>query len=247
MAGLSWLTERPVAHRGLHDASAGVIENTLSAAAAAIDGGYAIEIDLQAAADGVPVVFHDDTLDRLTAGTGPVSALTAAQLADIPFKAGADRIPTFGALLDLVGGRVPLVVEVKSDWSGMPGLCARIAGDLAAYRGPVAVMSFDPRVLDVFRRIAPALPRGIVSESYRDWQEGGTTPWSRFAMRHLLHAGRTKPHFIAYCVDDLPAAGALLLRWVFGLPLLTWTVRTDAQRRRAARWADQVIFEGYRA
>lgn len=246
MAGLSWLTDRPVAHRGLHDAAAGIIENTLSAASAAIDGGYAIEIDLQAAADGTPVVFHDDTLDRLTKGTGPVAALSASELAAIPFRTTPDRIPTFHQLLELVAGRTPLVVEVKSDWSGMPALCERIVADLKTYHGPVAVMSFDPKVVDVIRRIAPALPRGIVSESYRDWQEGGTTPWSRFVMRHLLHAWRTKPHFIAYCVDDLPAGGALVLRWLFGLKLLTWTVRTAAQRERAARWADQIIFEGFR-
>lgn len=246
MAGLSWLTDRPVAHRGLHDARAGIIENTLSAAAAAIEGGYAIEIDLQAASDGTPVVFHDDTLDRLTTGTGPVAALTAAELAAIAFKNTDDRIPSFRQLLDLVAGRTPLIVEVKSDWSGMPALCARILEDLQAYRGPVAIMSFDPKVVDVIRRTAPALPRGIVSESYRDWQEGGTTPWSRFVMRHLLHAWRTKPHFVAYCVDDLPAGGALVLRWLFGVPLLTWTVRTAPQRENAARWADQIIFEGFR-
>ncbi|TCT12728.1 glycerophosphoryl diester phosphodiesterase [Tepidamorphus gemmatus] len=246
MAGLSWLTDRPVAHRGLHDARAGIIENTLSAAQAAIAAGYAIEIDLQAAADGTPVVFHDDTLDRLTTATGPVAALGAAELAAIPLKATSDRIPTFRQLLDLVAGQTPLVVEVKSDWSGVPALCERIVADLETYHGPVAIMSFDPKVVDVLRRIAPALPRGIVSESYRDWQEGGTTPWSRFVMRHLLHVWRTKPHFIAYCVDDLPAVSALLLRWLFGLKLLTWTVRTPEQRARAERWADQIIFEGFR-
>lgn len=247
MAGLDWLTARPVAHRGLHDAAGGILENTISAARAAIEGNYAIEIDVQPDADLEPVVFHDETLDRLTTGHGKVSDLSAADLAAIPFKATSDRIPTLRALLDVVDGRVPLIVEVKTDNSGMADFCARIVDVVAGYQGPLAVMSFDPGSVDAFRRLAPALPRGIVADSFRDEQPPGTTAWDRFVLRHLLHAGRTKPHFIAYCVDDLPAAAPLLLHWVFGLRLLTWTVRTDQQRQRGQKWADQIIFEGFKA
>jgi len=247
MAGLDWLTARPVAHRGLHDADRGVLENTLSAARAAIEGDYAIEIDVQPDRDLEPVVFHDETLDRLTTGSGKVAALSAAELADIPFKATSDRIPTLRAFLEAVDGRVPVIVEVKTDGTGMADFCARIAEIVNGYEGPIAVMSFDPGSVDAFRQIAPALPRGIVAESFRDEKPEGTTAWNRFSMRHLLHAGRTKPHFVAYCVDDLPALAPLLLRWVFGVPLLTWTVRTTAQVRRGRRWAGQIIFEGFRA
>ncbi len=246
MSGLDWLTARPVAHRGLHDAAAGVIENTLSAVSAAIADNYAIEVDLQPAAGGEPVVFHDETLDRLTEGSGPVAARTPEELADIPFRACADRIPTLKELLALVNGQVPLVLEVKTDWTGMAPFCGRIAAILRDYAGPVAVMSFDPLAVAAFREVAPGLPRGIVSESFRDWHPDGTTQAQRSNMRHLLHAGRTRPHFIAYCVDDLPAVAPLALRALFGLPLLTWTVRTERQRATARRWAGQMIFEGFR-
>ncbi len=247
MAGLDWLTAHAIAHRGLHDAANGIIENTLSAARAAIEGGYAIELDVQADRDLVPVVFHDETLDRLTTGSGPVVALTAAELAAIPFKGTADRIPTLGAFLDFVDDRVPVIVEVKTDWTGMPAFCEKVAGVLQGYRGRAAVMSFDPKTVEAFKKIAPALPRGIVAESFKGEDAGKLPLKDRIVMHHLLHAWRTKPHFVSYCVDDLPAIAPLALRWICGLPLLTWTVRTQEQRRRSERWADQITFEGFRA
>lgn len=247
MAGLDWLTARPVAHRGLHDASKGVIENTLSAARAAIDGGYPIELDVQPDRDLEPVVFHDDTLDRLTTGSGPVSARSAVELAGVAFKGTADRIPTLRDFLEAVGDRVPVIVEVKTDWTGMSDFCRRVADVVGTYRGRTAVMSFDSGSVDAFRRMAPALPRGIVAESFREEPPEGLAGMDRLKLRHLLHAGHTKPHFVAYYVNDLPAVAPLALRWVFGLPLLTWTVRTEPQRRRGRRWADQIIFEGFRA
>lgn len=247
MAGLDWLTACPIAHRGLHDAKNGVIENTLSAARAAMEAGYSIELDVQPDRDLVPVVFHDFTLDRLTTGSGPVSALSAKELAGIAFKGTDDRIPTLSDFLAVVSDHVPVIVEVKTDFTGMPEFCARIADVLKDYEGRVAVMSFDPGTVDAFRRIAPALPRGIVAESFRQDKPEGMTWWDVFRLRHLLHGWRTKPHFVSYCVDDLPAVAPLALRWLFGLPMITWTVRSEKQRRRSDTWADQITFEGFRA
>ncbi len=104
MPGLDWLIARPIAHRGLHDAANGVIENTPSAFAAAIAGGYGIECDLQISADGEAMVHHDEALGRLTDGSGRLDAMTAADLKRVPFKATADRMITLGELCDLVGG-----------------------------------------------------------------------------------------------------------------------------------------------
>jgi len=246
MPVLDWLTARPIAHRGLHDARAGVIENTISAAQAAIAGDYAIELDVQADRNLEPVVFHDFTLDRLTTGTGPVAALTADELAAIPYTATQDRIPTLRAFLEIVGDRVPVIVEVKSDWTGMPDFCARIADVLTGYSGRAAVMSFDPGCVAFFRKSAPALPRGIVAESFRGKDADTLPARDRFVMRHLLHVARTGPDFVSYCVDDLPAVAPLMLRWLGRKPLITWTVRSAAQRARTDRWADQMTFEGFR-
>ncbi len=136
MPGLDWLTARPVAHRGLHDAGAGVIENTASAFQAAIDGNFAIETDLQISADGEAMVHHDFALGRLTLGSRQLAAMTAAGLKEVPFKATADRIMTLGELCDLAGGRVPLVIELKSRFDGDRRLVARAADVLKNYAGP---------------------------------------------------------------------------------------------------------------
>lgn len=247
MAGLDWLTARPVAHRGLHDSSRGVIENTTSAFAAAIAGNYAIECDLRLSADGEAMVFHDRTLERLTAATGNIVAKTTSELSGIPFRHSTDRMLTLAGLCELVSGRVPLVLEMKSEFDGDLRLPGRVAEVLRSYAGPVAVMSFDPDQIVALAALAPGLPRGIVAERhYRDAEWANLQPSQRRTLAHLLHAPRTRPHFLAYAVNDLPAAAPLVARWVFGLPLLTWTVRTAAQRACAARWADQMIFEGFR-
>jgi len=255
MAGLDWLTARPIAHRGLHDAAAGVIENTASAFAAAIAGSYGIETDLQISADGEAMVHHDDALGRLTSGTGRLADMSTAEIKAVRFKASQktsqktsqDRILTLGELCDLVGGRATLVLELKSHFDGDRRLVQRAADVLASYAGPVAVMSFDPAMVEACRKLAPGLPRGIVAERHYAHPEWDRLPSSeKRRMAQLLHAMRTRPHFVAYAVKDLPAAAPLIARWFFGLPLLTWTVRNADDRRRAGRWADQMLFESIR-
>jgi glycerophosphoryl diester phosphodiesterase len=241
MPGLDWLTARPVAHRGLHDEANGIVENTPSAFAAAVAGQYGIECDLQIAADGEVMVFHDETLDRLTERQGVLAALTSADLKAIAFKHTGDRMMTLGELCDLVGGRVPLILEVKSVFDGDMRLTERVASVVQGYAGPVAAMSFDPAVVSALRMIAPGLPRGLVTQSSPDPE---VPSGNRF--RYLGGAFRSRPHFLAWSVRDLPGFWPLLGHWGFGLPLLTWTVRTEDDRLRARRWADQMIFEGFR-
>jgi glycerophosphoryl diester phosphodiesterase len=241
-----WLTARPVAHRGLHDAGAGVIENTPSAFAAAIAAGYSIETDVQLTADGEAMVHHDFALGRLTLGSRQLIAMSAAGLKDVPFKATADRMLTLAELCALVAGRVTLLVELKSRFDGDRRLAARVATVLADYAGPAAAMSFDPDVVAALREIAPALTRGIVAERHYDdteWQN--LMSGQRRSLGLLLHGFRTRPQFVAYRVADLPSFGPVVARHLFGLPLLAWTVRSAEDRRRA-RHADQMIFEGFR-
>lgn len=246
MPGIDWLTARPVAHRGLHDAAAGTVENTAAAFAAAIAGGYAIETDVQASADGEAMVHHDAALGRLTEGEGRLDRRTAAELRRVRFRITGDRMLALGELCDLVAGRVTLLIEIKSRFDGSKTLAQRVADVLRGYAGPVAVMSFDPVPVEAIAERAPGLPRGIVAERhYRHPEWDPLPPAARRRLAFMTHAPRTRPHFLAYSVADLPAAAPLIARHVFGLPLLAWTVRTDADRRRA-RWADQIIFEGFR-
>src|SRR3979490_3053092 len=162
MAAPDWLTSRPIAHRGLHDVARGIVENSASAVAAAVAGRYGIEVDLQASADGEAMVHHDDALGRLTEGRANLAELSAAELKRVPFLATTDRMMTLGGLRDPVGGRVPLVLELKSRFDRDDRLVARVAGVLASHAGPVAAMSFAPRLVAGFRRVGtPLRPPGM--------------------------------------------------------------------------------------
>lgn len=241
------LIERPIAHRGLHDASNHIIENTPSAFAAAMAANYGIELDVQLTADADAIVHHDPALGRLTEGAGRLADLTVAELKRVAFKATSDRMITLGELCDSVAGRVPLLIELKSGFSGDLRIAERAAAVLSSYDGPAALMSFDPELVAALRQKAPRLLRGIVAERWYTHMEWHTlSARQRRNMGNLLHLPRTQPHFVAYSVKDLPASAPLLARWIFGRPLLTWTVRSDEDRARAARWADQMIFEGFR-
>jgi glycerophosphoryl diester phosphodiesterase len=247
MRAPDWLTARPVAHRGLHDRTRGIVENMPGAAQAAIDANFSIECDIQLTADGEAMVHHDDALGRLTEGSGALLGMTAAELKAVKFKDTSERMMSLGDLCALVKGRVPLVIEVKSHFDGDRKLVKRMAEALAAYSGPAVGMSFDPDQVLALREIMPELPRGIIAQrNYDDDYWKDLAPEQRRGMLHLRHAFRTRPHFVAYWIDQLPAPAPWIARNLFGLPLLTWTVRTHEQRERAARHADQMIFEGFR-
>ncbi|MGJ4886671.1 glycerophosphodiester phosphodiesterase [Bradyrhizobium sp. HKCCYLRH3099] len=246
MRAPDWLTARPVAHRGLHDASRGIIENMPAAARGAVAGNFAIECDIQLSADGEAMVHHDYELGRLTEGSGYLIEKTAAELKAVRFKQTDERMMTLKDLCDLIGGRVPLVVEVKSTFQGDRRLVRRMAEVLSAYSGPVVGMSFDPNQVLALRETMPSLTRGIVAQrTYQDGYWAKLTREQRDSMLHLKHGMSTQPHFVAYWVEQLPAPAPWIARNVFGCPLLTWTVRTPEQRATAARYADQMIFEGF--
>jgi glycerophosphoryl diester phosphodiesterase len=242
MADLDWLIARPVAHRGLHDQKT-VIENTPSAFAAAIAGHYGIECDLQISADGEAMVYHDDALGRLTEGHWRLDATTAAELKRVAFKATRDRMLTLGELCDLVAGRTTLVIELKSQFGGDRRLVSRAASVLSGYRGAAAVMSFDPAQIADLRAVAPQLPRGMVAESH-GWGEVAAAP--KRAIMFFPQMVSARPQFIAYALRDLPALLPAVARSGLRLPLLAWPVRSADDQRKAARYADQMIFEGFR-
>ncbi len=246
MRAPGWLKARPVAHRGLHDAARGIIENMPAAAQAAITGNFAIECDIQLTSDGEAMVHHDDELGRLTEGGGPLLTKTAAELKAVHFKGTPERMMTLTDLCNLVAGRVPLVIEVKSHFDGDRKLVKRMAEVLSTYQGPAVGMSFDPDQVIALRELIPSRPRGIVAEhdyTAEDWPDA--SPEQRHGMTHLRHFFRSQPDFVAYWVDELPSAAPWLARNLFRCPLLAWTVRTPEQRARAARFADQIIFEGF--
>jgi glycerophosphoryl diester phosphodiesterase len=246
MAAPAWLVARPIAHRGLHDRAAGRIENTLEAALAAVNRGYAIECDITASADGEAMVYHDDTLDRLTEATGPVAGRTAEQLAAVRITGSETGLPTLAEFLSLIAGRVPLICEIKSAFDGDLRLAGRAAEVAGGYAGPLAFKSFDPGIVAALVRLAPGRPRGIVAETHFNHPEWAAIPAERrHAMGNLLHFSETKPDFLSWYVRDLQTAAPFLCRSVLGIPVMTWTVRTTEDRALAAAGADQIVFEGF--
>lgn len=238
---------RPIAHRGLHDIRAGLIENTAPAFRAAIESGYGIECDLQASGDGVPMVFHDAKLERLMDAAGPLTAYSGKELGRLRYLHSEERMLSFSELLRLVDGAVPLLVEVKSKGRlPTPGFIPKIAARARAYKGPIALMSFDRRIVAGLIEQAPTVPCGTVigSQQYLSglWRRPRKPRDTGIFPRMFGGA----PDGISFLAVDIRLA-AVARRWLtrhrLDLPLFAWTVRTSRQRAAAARWADAPIFE----
>ena len=242
---------RPIAHRGLHSRRRGLIENSAPALLAAIDRGYGIECDLQAAKDGTPMVFHDDKLDRLFSTRGRLRDLMPAALAALRYRGGATGILRFAECLGLVAGRVPLLVEVKRNkHPPAHAFLEAIALEAKAYAGPLALMSFDRDVLAGLRQLAPEVPRGWIvgrRELPARWWAAPRSLRKDRAIARLLATLPEGIDFLAVDVRILRGARAFLTAKGLALPLFSWTIRTRRERSAAARWADAPIFEGYEA
>ncbi len=239
---------KPIAHRGLHDAAGGLVENTAAAFSAALAKGYGIECDVRPSACATPMIFHDDTLERLIEHPDPVHAHDAPSLKRFKFRNGTDRMLDLAELLELVGGRQPILAEIKSEWQPPDRtFLEQIAKLAAAYRGPLALMSYDPAVMAVLKELCTGVPRGIVSGPIAEethWH-GELGPERAYRLSHLLESRQAAPDFYAYHVGALPTPVTRFVREVLAMPLFAWTVRTEAERATAHRWADAPIFEGF--
>ncbi len=233
MSTCPWLTEKPIAHRGYHDMNNSVWENTLSAFSRAIEAGFSIECDLQYAADGVPVVFHDETLDRLCNIPGRTRDKTSAELGMLSIGGTTDHVPTLKQMLKLVAGRVPLVIELKDGGDDDDGFAAAVLDDLDGYDGPVALMSFKADFLREFRELGCTRPIGLTAEGGRPdkWQP-------------LFDAFDIELDFISYQAMHLPNPFVEKAKEK-GIPVITWTVRNAESREKTRLYADQMTFEGF--
>lgn len=245
------LFPRPIAHRGLHDRAGGVIENSASAFAAAVEHDYAIECDLQITSDGVPVVFHDDDMQRLLGRPGLVADITAAELCALPLlgSAAGDKPQRFTEFLDQIGGRVLLQIELKHqrDAANTQFLARAAAEALKSYAGEVTVESFDPNLITQIRQFGFSGPLGIISYDYADPNEDtGLTEEQRFTLRHLLHWHETKFDFISCDKKALDLPAVTFWR-ALGKPITAWTIKSPEEAAAVTGKADQVVFEGYRA
>ena len=238
----------PFAHRALHDAA--VAENSRAAVQAAIAAGYGIEVDIQPSRDGIPMVFHDYDLKRLTGVAGPIAQKTATELGVIDLLGGGGTIPTLVEVLRIVAGQVPVLIEIK-DQDGALGpnigpLEKAACNMLSGYTGDVALMSFNPHSVAACQSYAPGIPRGITTCPFpaQDWP---TVPKAvRDHQATIPEFDRVGACFISHQQDDLgsPHVAALKSR---GVPIFCWTIRSPEMEAQARKIADNITFEGYRA
>jgi glycerophosphoryl diester phosphodiesterase len=233
MTNAAWIKELPVAHRGYHDLNNTVWENTLSAFSRAVEAGFAIECDLHYASDGVPIIFHDEDLERLCNLKGDVRERTSGELGLIAIGGTKDKVPTLKQLLNLVQGKVPLVLELKGREADDEGFAESVLEVLEGYEGKVALMSFDHWLLKDLKELGAPYPVGLTAN--------GNTAEEYATHEKAMELGLD---FISYYYADLPNSFISRQRDK-GIPVITWTVRDEDARKRTFDNADQMTFEGF--
>ena len=245
----SFLTH-PMTHRALHDVKDGRPENSRAAINAAIAAGYGIEIDVQLSSDGAAMVFHDYDLKRLAKDSGPIQQRSATDLGRVILRGSDEGIPTLPEVLELVAGRVPLLIEVK-DQDGIMGanvgrLEQAVARDIASYKGALAVMSFNPHSVQQMAIHAPNVARGIVTSAYAPDSWPLLPKGTRDRLRDIPDFDTVGACFISHEVEDLGAARVADLK-TRGATILCWTVKSAAQEKEARKVAHNITFEQYLA
>jgi glycerophosphoryl diester phosphodiesterase len=232
----SWLCKTLIAHRGLHDEN--TPENSMAAFKKAIEKGYAIELDIRPLKDGTIVVFHDETLNRMTSKKGLINERTYEEIKGITLKNSKEHIPTFSEFLDFVNGRVPVLIEIKN--IGKVGFEKNVYELLKQYKGEYAVQSFNPMSLNWFRKNAPEVLRGQLSSFF---EKDKFNIVKKFILKKmLLNKCFSQPHFISYNVDNLPNK---YIRRYNNIPLLAWSVRSQEEYDKKKDIFDNIIFEGF--
>lgn len=233
----SWLVETPIAHRGLHDKD--IPENSIAAFNNAIEHGYAIELDVQMLSDGTVVVFHDESLSRMTSNDGYLKFLTKQDLSMLKLAGTDQTIPTLSEVLEVIDGRTPVIIEIKNSLKTRE-LENKVIEILASYKGEVAIASFNPMVLAYFKQHAPSIPRGQLAGYLKNLKMKFLTRWGMKSM--VLTKKLASADFIMYEAKTLPNR---FVRKFKKLPLLAWTVKSQEEYLRVVKYCDNVIFEGF--
>jgi glycerophosphoryl diester phosphodiesterase len=233
----AWITLGPVAHRGQWTDSPAAPENSLPAFEAASRNGFAIELDVQRCASGETIVLHDYELGPATGAPGMVADTQLTDLKELRLLGSDETIPTLAEALSVIGGRVPVFVEIKNEGE-VGGLEDDVARQLLAYEGDAAVLSFNPFSLGRMAEVAPEIPRGQLSSAFREEEQ--LAWYEKFLLRTMLMNWMSKPDFIAYDLEELPTLGTDLQR-LRGRPLLGWTAIDEPGRVAAEELVDAVI------
>jgi glycerophosphoryl diester phosphodiesterase len=231
-----WYLEKPIIHRGLHNIFEGVVEHSRTAIRRAIDADLPIEIDIQNSIDDRSLVFHDFALDKLTNGKGQVRDLTSDTIRSYSLiHTQGEPIMTLEELLELVDGRVPLMIEFKNREIVVPDAIADAARLLSMYKGRFSIHSFSPILMEWFRDRYPSFTRGLIT-SDTDILEG------RDHYLLCMLRNRIEPHYIAH---EMSLLNCWTFQWAVeqNLPILAWTVRDQDDWETARTFADNMVFE----
>lgn len=239
MKDIDWLKEMKIAHRGLHDKK--VPENSLSAFKKAMDHGYAIECDIQASLEGLPVVFHDANLKRMTGLDKMIYTISQEALNQLSLKETSDKIPSLKDVLNLVQGKVPLLIEIKSE-SPIVSLTHQVLMLLNDYQGKVAIHSFDPKVVRLLKKEAPHLLRGQIACYFKNESMFFLKKW---ALKHMIYNLINGPDFVTYAIEDAP--NKMLNRHRKKMPIIGYTAKNKKAYNEALDYFDNAVFEGFEA
>lgn len=237
------LIEYYYAHRGLHNSEYGIPENSLAAFERAIDTGYGIELDIQLTRDNIPVVFHDATLTRMCGINQKVSDMTLAQLKNLRLGDTEQQIPTFAEALAFIGGRVPLIVELKM-YSLSCRDCALLHAPLLDYTGTYSIESFNPFVLNWYRKYHPRIIRGQLATNFIR-EEGLNHIFVHFILKSMMLNWLSKPDFIAYDWKYRHELSMWLCHRLYRATTVAWTIRDRFQMDQCRKHYDTVIFENF--
>lgn len=230
-----WYLRYKIAHRGLHNKD--FPENSIGAIKNAISNGFAIELDVRMTKDKQMVVFHDDDLRRVCGVEGTIEGKTLDELKNLRILETDETIPKLTEVLEVVDGEVPLLIELKPS-KDRKSFLECVCSVLESYNGRYAVQSFDPRLLVYFRDKFPAVPRGMLSSCFKTTY----APFpQRFFVKNLFLYGRVNPNFISFDASDLPNKRVASKK----VPVLAWTIRSEAREKEVMKYANSVIFEKY--
>lgn len=233
------LFEIPIAHRGLHTED--MPENSMAAFQNAVNRGYCIETDIHLTKDGALAVFHDDDLSRMTGVSRRVGDCTLAELKEFSLMGTKERIPSLFELLQCVGGKVPLLIEIK-DMPKVKGkrIAAVLSQAMEGYGGEYAVQSFNPLYVRAYKKLHPEIACGVLGVD----RKNGRTLKDKFinsVVRNLSLNFYVKPDFISYCKEDYFRRRVLKFKG----PRFAWVVRSAEEEAAIRPVCDNIIFERY--
>ena len=237
----TWVTNKLIAHRGFHDNNSDAPENSLAAFKLAIENNYAMEMDVQMSSDGVLVVFHDDTLNRVCGVEGKICETPIAELKKLHLYNSSQTIPTMEEFLNLVDGRQPLLIEVK-DHANIGELEQKLTDMLHNYKGEFIIESFNPFIIKWFYQNAPEFVRGQLSTDFKDNKD---LSWiKKYLLRHMIFNKSNHSQFIAYDIRDIKRPQ--IKRIKKKMPVLAWTVRSPEEIEENREYFDNIIFQDFK-